>query len=137
MSLCEVTPDSQEAAGAGLVGDFVQLWSVGIEGPFRKLGHGVTEGRKASGTAWSSPGGVKAGAERADVERTTCQQLVGDLALQQLGAVHLHVCEEPLFRGPALGLLSMTGWAASDRADRREAEFAGTEKGTWACTGRS
>ena len=48
--------------------------------------------------------------------------MVWDLALQQPGAVHLHVCLECLLRGPSLGFISMTGRAAGDRAGLGEEE---------------
>ena len=58
-------------------------------------------------------------------ERTIQKPLIRDLALQQPCAVHLHVSLESLIRGPALRLLSMTGWTAGDWADLEEGELEG------------
>ena len=114
MSLCEVTPDLQPgdtgprppqrlsgcASGVEPEGaNFVQIWCIRMQGSFRELRHRVIEGRKAFWTARSSPGRDEAGAARADVERTICQPLVWDLALEQNGAVHLHVCLVSLLQG--------------------------------------
>ena len=60
------------------------------------------------------------------------QTRVWDLALQKPCAVHLQVCLETAFRGPALGLFPMAGRARAGlrRRGQREARHSGREKGS-------
>ena len=54
----------------------------------------------------------------ANVKGAALQPLIGDLAFQQHGGVHLDVVLMALFRGPVLGFFAMAGWAEL----RREAK---------------
>ena len=105
-------------------------------GSFHKPGYGVVDGLVASGAARSSPEGDEARTDRANGECAVSQSMVSDLALQKSLAVHLHVRLETLFRGPTLGLFSMAGRAARDRAGlrregQREAVLSRRETANW------
>ena len=87
-----------------------------MQGPHKFLGDRSVEGGKALGQ--HGPGEDER-PDLADMERTVSQPLTPDLALQQLCAAHLHVRLESLLRGPALGLLSVTGQATGQTRGRK------------------
>ena len=62
--------------------NFVKFWSVGVDGSFRELGTGFTEGVWASGTPWPGSRGYETGTDGADVERAVCQPLLWNLAVK-------------------------------------------------------
>ena len=69
-------------------------------------------------TARSGPSGYETG-DRATVEGTIGQPLVGDLSFQEPCGVHLNAGLETLFRGPVLSLFPIAGWATRDRSKLR------------------